>query len=202
MLRITIRYFLIGLLFVAITAAAAVHDFSITDFGAIADGVTINTRAIQAAIDKAAANGGGTVYIPAGRFVSGTIFFKSHIRLYLESGAVLLGSRDLNDYPMTICRFPSGSDRYVARALIWGEDLENIAISGRGAIDGQGASFAQNRVPPQQYQELLRAAGRDTSRVFPEPSYLNRPYMIRFISCRRGHIEGVTLQQRAMWLQP
>lgn len=201
MFRTTIRYFLISLLSVTITASAAVDDFSITDFGAIADGVTINTRSIQAAIDQAAANGGGTVYVPPGRFVTGTIFFKSHIRLYLESGAVLLGSRDLNDYPITICRFPSGSDRYVARALIWGEDLENIAIFGRGAIDGQGASFAHLRVPPQQYQELMRAAGRDTSRFFPEPSYLNRPYMIRFISCRRVHIEGVTLQKPAMWMQ-
>lgn len=201
MLRTTIRYFLIGRLFIAITAAAADHDYSITHFGAIADGVTINTRAIQTAIDKAAADGGGTVCVPPGRFVTGTIFFKSHIRLYLESGAVLLGSRDINDYPITICRFPSGSDRYVARAMIWGEDLENIAISGRGAIDGQGASFARNLVPPQQYQELMRAAGRDSSRFFPEPSYLNRPYMIRFISCRRVHIEGVTLQKPAMWLQ-
>lgn len=199
--RITIRFFLIALLFLVMTAAAAEHDHSISDFGAVGDGVTLNTRAIQAAIDNAAAKGGGTVYVPPGRFVTGTIFFKSHIRLYLESGAVLLGSRDINDYPLTMCRFPSGSDRYVARAMIWGEDLENIAIAGRGTIDGQGAPFAHNRVPPQQYQELMAAAGTDSSRFFPEPSYINRPYMIRFISCRRVHIEGVTLQKPAMWLQ-
>jgi polygalacturonase len=196
-----IRYVLAGLLIIARAAAtAAGHNISITDFGAVGDAVTLNTKSIQAAVDRLAADGGGTVYFPPGRFLSGTIYLKSHVQLHLESGAVLLGSRDVNDYPLTISRYPSGSDRYVARALIWGEDLTDIAITGPGAIDGQGPYFARNLVPQPQWQKLI-SVFTDSTRFPPEPFYINRPYMLRFISCQLVRIENVTLRKPAMWLQ-
>lgn len=201
MQRTRILGLLILIFIYANTAFAATgYERSVTDFGAIGDGVTLNTKAIQAAVDKVAADGGGTVYVPAGRFLSGTIYFKSHVRMYLESGAVLLGSKDVNDYPLTICRYPSGTDRYVARALIWGEDLEDIAITGHGTIDGQGSVFTYNLVPSEKWQKLAKAR-KDSTRFFPEPSYLDRPYLIRFISCRNVLLEHITLQKPAMWLQ-
>ena len=172
----------------------------ITDYGAVGDGATLNTKAIQRAIEACAAKGGGTVCFPTGTFLSGTIYLQDHITLYLESGAVLLGSRQVQDYPLTLCRYPSGSDRYVGRALIWGEDLQDITITGRGVIDGQGRYFADNLVPAKEWQELIRVFS-DTTRFAPEPLYINRPFLLRFISCRNVLVEKVTLRKPAMWLQ-
>ncbi len=66
--------------------------YDITQFGAVADGVTNCAAAIQAAVDAAAANGGGTVLLPPGRYVSGSVLLKSHVELHLEAGAVLMSS--------------------------------------------------------------------------------------------------------------
>jgi len=180
--------------------AVADTPYNIEDYGAIGDGHTLNTAAIQAAIDDCAENGGGTVYFPAGTFLSGTIYFKKNICLRLESGSVLLGSTRVDDYPLNQTRYPSGSDRYVARALIWGEDLENLTITGRGTIDGQGADFGVKKIPGDEWQKLV-SVYKDTSRFRTEPSYINRPYLIRLISCRNILIEKITLQKPAMWMQ-
>ncbi|OHB85804.1 MAG: hypothetical protein A2V98_13090, partial [Planctomycetes bacterium RBG_16_64_12] len=180
--------------------SASARTVTVGDFGAVGDGVTLNTRAIQAAIDQVAAVGGGTVTIPAGTFLSGTLSLKDHIRLDLEPGAVLLGSKRVEDYPLTICRYPSGSDRYVARALLSGEDLHDVAITGRGTIDGQGSHFANSRVSQQEWQSLA-GAYQDPTRFAAEPHYINRPFLIRFVSCTNVLVEGVTLQKPAMWLQ-
>jgi polygalacturonase len=126
--------------------ASSKSMYNITDYGAIGDSVTLNTKSIQAAIDDCARKGGGTIHFPAGTFLSGTLYLENNIRIDLEPGAVLLGSRNIEDYPLNECRYPSGSDRYVARALVWGEDLENITITGRGTIDGQGSYLAPLQV--------------------------------------------------------
>jgi polygalacturonase len=185
-------------LFMPIHTFSGVYD--VTDFEAIGDGLTLNTKAIQSAIDACAEKSGGTVYFPAGTFLSGTIYLKDNISLYLEPGSILLGSTDVDDYPLNGTRYPSGSDRYVARALIWGEDLKNISISGRGTIDGQGARFAANLVPEDEWLDLV-SVFKDTTRFRTEPHYINRPYLIRLISCRNVLVEKVTLQKPAMWLQ-
>ena len=72
---------------------------SVARFGAIADGKTKNTAAIQKAIDTASSAGGGTVYLPAGQYLTGTLVLKSNVTLHLENGAVILGSTELGDYP-------------------------------------------------------------------------------------------------------
>lgn len=95
----------------------------ITDFGAVADSTTLNTEAIQKAIDVCAKSGGGTVTVPTGIFLTGAINLKSNVELFLERGATLRGSlRIPEDYPH--------------RALIYAEDIENAGISGHGTIDG------------------------------------------------------------------
>ena len=72
--------------------------YNVRDFGAVGDGVTLDTAAIQGAVDACAAAGGGRVTLPAGRYLSGSVFLKSHVELHLEMGAVLRGSTDLDDY--------------------------------------------------------------------------------------------------------
>lgn len=173
---------------------------NITDFGAVGDGKTLNTRAIQAAIDACAKSGGGTVEFPAGTWLSGTLYLKSHVNLNLNAGARLLGSTRVADYPLNHCKYPSWSDRYVGRALLWGEGLENVSITGRGTIDGQGHYFAENRVTANEYAELVKFYD-DTTRYSPGPGEINRPYMLRLIGCRKILIENVTMQKSGMWLQ-
>ncbi|MFB3787602.1 MAG: glycoside hydrolase family 28 protein [bacterium] len=150
--------------------------YSVKHYGASGDGKQMDTQAIQAAIGAAAEAGGGTVYFPAGTYLSATLFLKNRITLHLEAGATLLGSPDPAVYPETRPKIRSYTDNYVTQSLIYGEDLEDVAITGRGAIDGQGAAF--------QWKE-----------------YRRRPYIIRLISCRNVLIEGVTLRNSAMWMQ-
>ena len=137
---------IIGLSFLAIGPDALAGSqsakgiFDVRDYGAIGDGATLDTKAIQSAIDACAQSGGGKVYLHSGTFLSGTIYLKSNITLYIEAGAVLLGSTDLKDYPVTVSEYRSYTDNYTDKSLIYAEKAENISIAGRGVIDGQGGS--------------------------------------------------------------
>ena len=112
--------------------------FDITKYGAIADGQTINTEAIQDAIDAANENGGGKVVIPPGTFLSGTIILKDKVNLHVSLGATLLGSPNLEDYiEMT---WGHNNDRQPWH-LIYADSVSNIAITGEGIIDGNGEYF-------------------------------------------------------------
>lgn len=117
------------------------EQFDITEYGAVGDGKTLNTNAIQRAID--ACREGGRVYVPRGTFVSGAIFLKSDMTLYLEEGAVLLGSADTADYPLMEYRF-EGTERLCYASLVntkntQGTRLKNITIAGKGKIDANGS---------------------------------------------------------------
>jgi polygalacturonase len=154
-------------------AAEELHD--VRDYGAKPDGKTLCTTSIQEAIDACSRAGGGTVYLPPGTFLSGTVYFKTGVTLRLAAGCTLLGSTDLKDYPPTVQAFRSYTDNYTDKSLIYGENVEHIAITGEGTIDGQGASF--------------------------EGPYKVRPYMIRFIQCRNVTVKDVTIKDSPMWVQ-
>ena len=156
------------------SAIAAEQVYDVRDYGAKPDGKTLCTTSIQKAID-ACSQSGGTVYLPPGTYLSGTIYFKSGVTLRLAVGCTLLGSKDLKDYPPTVQAFRSYTDNYTDKSLIYGENAENIAITGLGTIDGQGESF--------------------------EGPYKVRPYMIRFIQCRNVTVKDVTIKDSPMWVQ-
>jgi polygalacturonase len=103
--------------------------YNIINYGAVADGKTMNTKSIQKAIDQCAAKGGGQVLIPNGTFITGSIFLKSNVTLYLDASAVLQGSADSSDY------LPNGRPE---KALISAIAQNNIGIYGRGVINGNG----------------------------------------------------------------
>ena len=174
--------------------------FNILDFGAAGDGQTYDTAAIQKAIDTCAVSGGGVVHFPMGRYLSGMIHLKSHVTLDLAPSAVLLGSTRLEDYPLTLCEFASYTDSYCGRALIWGENLEDVGITGAGTIDGQGEAFKDNRPTEAEAAEIARS-WENTGRYRPRGVYINRPYIIRLISCNKVRIEGITLLNSPMWMQ-
>ena len=116
-------------------------EFNVRRFGAAGDGRQLETKSLQDAIDRCAQAGGGTVWFPAGVYLSGTLFLKSRVTLHLEAGAVLLGSSHLEEYPQTVPSLRSYTDTYTERSLLYGENLESVAIEGDGMIDGQGAAF-------------------------------------------------------------
>jgi len=148
---------------------------SILEHGAKGDGEFLNTGAIQAAIDQCHDQGGGTVYVPAGRFRTGTIILKSHVGLYLEAGAVLLGSTKLEDYPEMYPAFRSYMDvNYVDKSLIYAEDAEHISIGGQGTIDGQGESA------------VFDLPGRE--------NYKKRPYLINDCMIYDTRLAAVALE--------
>lgn len=167
-------------LFMLPALAAAPHleaqsGSSFAPAGAAGDGVTLDTRALQAAIDRCAAAGGGTVLLRAGRYLTGTLHLRDRVTLRLDSGAVLLGSKRLEDYPVLHDAIPSYVSNYTERCLIRAENLTDIAITGTGTIDGNGTAFSG--------------------------PYLVRPFLMRFVSCRGVHISGITLRNPAMWTQ-
>ncbi len=108
-------------------------DYPASLFGIYSDGVTLNTRSIQAAIDYINANGGGRLMFYVGRYLTGSIHLKSNVTIHLEEGAVLVGSLNPYDY-----------DKKIYTALILAYDQTDIAITGEGVIDGQGRTVARN----------------------------------------------------------
>ncbi len=112
----------------------------VRNHGARGDGKTKDTKAVQAAIDACVQKGGGTVYFPAGNFLCGSLHLASRVRLHLDSGAVLLASKEKADFdPYEPLGFKNAADSetsFFHHALIWAEDAERIAITGTGTIDG------------------------------------------------------------------
>lgn len=118
-------------------AIAQPKIYDVMSYGAINDGVSNSTHAIQLAIDDCNKNGGGTVYVPSGTYKIGTIFLKSNINLYLERSAVLKGSEILSDY-FEYALPPFGKNYY---GLIFTDSAFNVSISGYGTIDGNNQVF-------------------------------------------------------------
>lgn len=158
--------------------------FKVYDYGAVGDGITLDTKAIQAAIDVCANAGGGKVYLHNGKFLSGTIYLKSNVTLYIEAGAVLLGSTNIEDYPVTIPEHDSWwHDVLVDKSLIYAEKQENIAIAGRGVIDGQGGT----------------GAFKISEETFE--TYKQRPFIMRIIQCKNVITKNITLRNSALAMQ-
>ena len=119
---------------------------SIVDYGAVADGVTLNTDAIQATIDEVSSLGGGTVLVPSGVYLTGSIWLKDNVNLHLEAGAVIKGSPDINDYCAADCcpqnEAEIGWGDYMSGGhLILGVEVSNVSITGKGRIDGNSDAF-------------------------------------------------------------
>lgn len=122
-------------------AQAAVPDgkyLSILDTGAVADGGTVNTRAIQAAIDRLAGQGGGTAVVPAGVFVSGALFLKPGVHLHLDKGAVLRCSTDMRHFPVQRTRIEGHVEERFNPGLINAAGCDGLKITGAGTLDGAG----------------------------------------------------------------
>lgn len=164
----------------AIAQERGIYD--VYDFGAKGDGLANDTRSIQSAIESCFEAGGGKVLLAGGRFASGTIYLKSNVNLYIEAGAVLLGSDKAEDYPVTPSAFASYTGTFVTnKMLIYAESAENISISGRGTINGRGDALADGS--------------------HGSPSFSLRPRIIHFRGCENISIRDVKLMNAASWVQ-
>jgi polygalacturonase len=121
------------------TTPAPPKKYNIADHGAIADGKTLNSKAIQAVIDECAKKG-GTVVIPKGEFLTGSLFLKPGVDLEFQEGGVLKGSTDINDYPTMMTRIEGHFEPWPA-ALLNGDKVDHLRITGPGTLDGSGAPF-------------------------------------------------------------
>ena len=130
---------LIILLILLTSAFSKAQNFNVVDFGAVSGAKAINTVAINKAILNCSNSGGGRVVIPAGEFLTGTIYLKSNVNLHLEQGAKLIGSLNINDYDLMPKGYYYSGKNYMG--ILFGNDIKNISITGNGVIDGRGTSF-------------------------------------------------------------
>ena len=137
------------------------NSVNIIDFGAIGDGQVLNTKAFEKAIDSVSHVGGGTVIVPSGIWLTGPIIMKSNINLHVEEGAILLFSDDFDDYKLIETSF-EGLNTFRCISPIYGKDLENISITGKGIIDGSGDTWRpvkKSKMTIQQWKKLLASGG-------------------------------------------
>lgn len=162
----------------------------ITDFGAVADGATVNTRAIQAAIDHLAARGGGTVVVPPGVFVSGALFLKPKVNLHLEAGAVLKCSTDMANFPVQRTRIEGHFEEKFNPALINAKHCDGLQITGEGILDGAGRPI---------WDEFWRRRNAAPDpRNFPNLG-VPRARLALIESSRGVRIEGITFKDSQFW---
>ena len=158
--------------------------FNIIDFGAIPDGKTLNTDAIQKTVDACTKAGGGQVYVAPGVFLTGTLFLKDNVNLYLEAGATLLGSTRIEDYK--------------PRSVIVAEGANTIGITGRGTIDGQGQVFWELRNPEEIQSHRRRKFGWVPTFYYQHKKQVSGR-LIRIIDCTDVHISDVIMKNSESW---
>lgn len=175
-------------IFFITTSFLPAKDYNILDYGAAPDGKTMNTTAIQSAIDMAAKKGKGRVVIPEGIFLTGSIILKSGVELHLQKNAVLQGSTNPDDY--------SKLNRW--KAVIMADGQSNISITGIGQIDGQGRRLALN-IDSLFYIGQLDSAQYDFAHMRPKEPM--RPQLIEFVNCKNIQVRNVSLSSAACWVQ-
>lgn len=164
-------------------------DYKVADFGIQADGIALNTKSIQKAIDFISSNGGGTLNFIPGKYLTGSIYLKSNVTLHLEQGAVLLGSKNPFDYP---------SDPNVHlgwKSLIYAIRQENIGITGAGMILGGGFENAMNTL------NMVHRGLIEDELKYDRIREWKRPQNIYFFECKKILIKDITLKDPASWNQ-
>ncbi|WP_259070033.1 glycoside hydrolase family 28 protein [Mucilaginibacter sp. X4EP1] len=186
-----------------IFSSSFAQTFNIKDYGALSDGKTVNTAAIQKAIDACYQNGGGRVYVPAGVFITGTFHLKSNMDLYLENGAVLFGSPNLQDYE-SYTKPDYGLNYY---GILYTVDAENVSISGAGTIDGNNKVFFDfdkakkidangTRFTRQKENYRHVESGIGDGPVVPK----DRPrQMVIFSDCKHVQLRDISLLNSPFW---
>lgn len=181
---------IIGVGIMMFSLQAASQEYIITSYGAGSDSTKLNTLAIQNVIDRAEANGGGTVVIPQGVYLTGALFFKPKTKLRLLEGAVLKGSDDISNYPLIPSRMEGRSIYYYA-ALINAYHVDSFSISGPGTINGNGNKFWKYFWD---YRDSVRKTGRSATNL-----EVHRPRLLFIWGCNNVTIQNVKLHNAGFW---
>ncbi len=176
---------LFSLLFLISSLVVDAKDYNASMFGIKSNGTTLNTSSIQKGIDFISANGGGRLVFYVGRYHTGTIYLKSNVTIQLEEGAILVGSLNPLDY----------EQNFNWTALIFALDQNNIGITGKGVIDGQGYQVANNLV------DLIHKGVISDPLKYDRPRETIRPQNIYFRGCRNIRILGILLKDPGSWNQ-
>lgn len=158
-------------------------DFNVTGYGAKGNGVTDDAKAIQRAIDACSASGGGSVVFPSGKtFMAGPLHLKSNVDLHLQPNSVLLANPDEAVYTESAFRGNRGE------GMMWisGKDIQNISITGRGRIDGNGVAFMGRELS-------------DSYELKPVTDFDPRPHVLTLVNASNVKINGVTIANSAYW---
>lgn len=193
-------------------------NYSIIDFGAVADGVTDNTQAFKLAINRCHDEGGGKVIVPAGSFLTGPIHLKSNVNLHLENGAKVLFIKDPKAYLPHVRTSYEGVELMNYSPLIYAYKQKNIAITGKGVFDGQASKtnwwpwcgaerYGYIDGEPQQKDDhnlpRLRKMNEEatpvTKRLFGE-GYQLRPSFFQPFDCQNILIKGITFTNAPFWV--
>lgn len=159
------------------TQVPAIEIFNVKEFGAVGNGKTIDTKAIQEAADAAHAAGGGVVVIPAGDYLSGALFFKNGVDLEIQEGATLISTVDSDDFPQIPTRF-EGIECYHRCAFLNFDDSEGVKVYGKGTVNGRG---------------------REWKNYENKDGHWGKPRMICFTNCPGGSIKELKLIDQASW---
>jgi polygalacturonase len=177
------------------------HRVDLRAFGAQPGGRE-NTSAFRRAIESLTQAGGGTLQVPAGVWLTGPIHLASHIELYLQRGAEIRFSQRFSDYlPPVLSRW-EGLDVYNYSPLVYARDAEDVAITGEGTLDGQGAAWwpwkQTQKATAEKLYDLAMAGKPVEERVLAVEGGL-RPSFVQTVGCKNVLIEGVTLRNGPMW---
>jgi polygalacturonase len=173
------------ILMILSTLQLTAKDYNASLFGIKSNGTTLNTTSIQKAIDYINENGGGRLVFYVGRYLTGTIHLKSNVTIQLEEGAILVGSLNPFDYELMTSW----------TAFIFAHNQQNIGITGKGVIDGQGFLVANNLV------DLIHKGVVKDPLEYDRPNVTIRPLNIYFRGCRNIKIQGITMKDPGGWNQ-
>lgn len=203
-------------------------EIRITEYGAVGDGLTKNSEAFKEAIKQVNAQGGGKVIVPRGVWLTGPITLLSHVNLHLEDGALIIFSKDKDDYPLVETSF-EGLNTVRCLSPINAYQVENIAITGKGTIDGSGEvwrAVKKGKMTEGQWNDLVKSGGIvEGSNWYPSQSFLDgykasssfnvpdvtdrqelekmkdflRPVMVSIRESKRVLLDGPTFQNSPAW---
>jgi len=179
------------------------RKYDIRDFGAVPDGITLNTEAFRQTVEECYAQGGGIILVPKGDWLTGPIHLHSNICFHLERGALVRFSTRFDDYLPAVFTRWEGVECYNYSPLIYAIDCENIAVTGEGIFDGQGAAWwhwkqLQHPAAKELYHAQFNGVPVE-ERMFGSEQAALRPQFLQIIRCHNVLFEGVTFIDGPMW---
>jgi rhamnogalacturonyl hydrolase YesR/polygalacturonase len=197
--------------YISSESQASTQFYNVRHFGAKGNSKVKDTEAIQQTITFCAKHGGGTVVFPPGIYLTGSIHLCSNLTLYIDLGATLLFSSDFGDYPPVRTRW-EGVECYGFSPLVYGSELENISVIGRGTLDGQGEAW-WNELRRRRQEGITQPESEFEKQLAQlNPGYESagsggggreiqflRPPLVQLINCRNVLLEGLTHQNSPFW---